>query len=45
MGRVKREWQDTDTVLAYFGKKRRRTIEKYESFVKKGISHGKDDLS
>ncbi len=41
MGRVKREWQDTDTVLAYFGKNRRRAIERYESFVEKGISHGK----
>ncbi len=41
MGRVKREWQDTDTVLAYFGKNRRRAIERYESFVEKGISHGR----
>jgi hypothetical protein len=41
MGRVKREWQDTDTVLAYFGKNRRRAIKRYESFVEKGISHGR----
>ena len=41
MGRVKREWQDTDTVLAYFGRNRRRAKERYESFVEKGISRGK----
>ena len=28
IGRVKREWQDRDTVLAYFGKRRKRAIEK-----------------
>jgi len=28
-------------VLAYFGKNRRRAIERYESFVEKGISHGR----
>ena len=36
MGRVKREWQDTDTVLAYFGENRRKAKERYESFVEKG---------
>ncbi|NVM25988.1 MAG: hypothetical protein HWN70_08755, partial [Desulfobacterales bacterium] len=41
MGRVKREWQDTDTVLAYFGKNRRTATERYESFVEQGISHGR----
>jgi len=40
MGRVKREWQDTDTVLAYFGKRRKRAIEKYEDFVGQGIEAG-----
>jgi len=40
-GMVKREWQDTDTVLAYFGKSRKRAIEGYESFVEKGIPHGR----
>ncbi|MDY6845119.1 MAG: transposase [Thermodesulfobacteriota bacterium] len=39
-GRVKREWQDTDAVLAYFGKKRKRAIEKYEDFVAEGIESG-----
>jgi hypothetical protein len=40
MGRVKREWQDTDTVLANFGKRRKRAIEKYEDFVEEGIEAG-----
>ncbi|MBE9574040.1 MAG: transposase [Proteobacteria bacterium] len=40
VGRVKRQWQDTDTVLAHFGKRRKRAIEKYEDFVQKGIEAG-----
>jgi putative transposase len=40
MGTVKRDWQDTDTVLAYFGKRRKRAIEKYEDFVGQGIEAG-----
>ncbi|MFC1824666.1 transposase [Thermodesulfobacteriota bacterium] len=40
VGIVKREWQDRDTVLAYFGKYRKRAIEKYERFVEEGIPHG-----
>ena len=40
MGRVKREWQDTDMVLAYFGKRRKRAIEEYEDFVGEGIEAG-----
>jgi hypothetical protein len=40
MGRLRRDWQDTGTVLAYFGKGRR-GIEKYEQYVREGISKGK----
>jgi putative transposase len=40
IGRVKREWQDTDTVLAYFSKRRKRAIENYEDFVQQGIDAG-----
>ncbi len=40
LGRVKREWQDIDTVLEYFGKGHR-AIEKYERYVEEGISRGK----
>jgi len=41
VGRVKRDWQDMDTVLAYFGKRRKRAIEKYENFVGEGIEAGR----
>jgi REP element-mobilizing transposase RayT len=40
MGAVKRQWQDSDTILAYFGKRRKRAIEKYERFVEEGIKAG-----
>ena len=40
IGMVKREWQDTETVLAYFGKKHKRAIEEYEDFVGEGIEAG-----
>jgi REP element-mobilizing transposase RayT len=41
MGRVKREWQDTDTLLAYFDKRRKMAIERYEGFLREGIGQGK----
>ncbi len=40
MGRVKWDWQDIDIVLAYFGKGRK-AVEKYEQYVREGISLGK----
>jgi len=40
VGRVKRDWQDTETVLAYFGDKRKEAILRYEEFVKDGVSQG-----
>ena len=40
MGKVKRQWQDTDTVLSYFGKRKKRAIEQYEDFVQQGIEAG-----
>jgi putative transposase len=40
MGRVKRDRQDTDTVLAYFSKSKKRAIETYEDFIKQGIDAG-----
>ncbi|MBN1625779.1 MAG: transposase [Deltaproteobacteria bacterium] len=41
MGHVKREWQDVDAILTYFGKRRKTAIEKYEAFVEGGIKAGK----
>lgn len=38
VGRVKRDWQDTDTILAYFGKRRKEAILRYERFIREGIS-------
>src|SRR4030067_1093181 len=40
MGRVKRDWQDIETVLSYVGK-RRKAVEKYEQYVQEGVSLGK----
>jgi putative transposase len=40
LGRVRRDWQDIDTVLGYFGKGKR-AVEKYEQYVREGISRGK----
>jgi REP element-mobilizing transposase RayT len=41
MGSVRRHWQDTDTVLAYFGKRRKEAMAQYEAFVRGGIEQGK----
>src|SRR5574337_325214 len=41
MGTVVRDWQDTATILAYFGQKRTRAVERYENFVREGISRGR----
>ena len=40
LGRVKREWQDTGTILGYFGRGWR-GIGKYEQFVREGILLGR----
>jgi len=40
MGRVERDWQDITTVLGYFGKGKR-AVEKYEQFVREGVSQGR----
>jgi putative transposase len=41
MGGVDRDWQDTAAVLAYFGQKRKRAVERYEAFVREGIPQGR----
>jgi putative transposase len=40
IGAIKRPWQDSDTILVYFGKRRRNAIEKYEKFVEEGMKAG-----
>jgi putative transposase len=41
MGRVKRDWQDTGTILAYFGMRKGSARRKYEEFVREGVFQGR----
>ena len=41
MGQVKRDWQDTDTVLSYFGRRKKGAILGYENYVGEGVSQGR----
>jgi REP element-mobilizing transposase RayT len=41
LGVVDRAWQETATVLAAFGQKRRRAIQRYEEFMGEGIAQGR----
>jgi len=41
MGKTKRDWQDTDYVLGYFGKSKGKARKEYESFVKAGLNQGR----
>jgi len=38
---VNRDWQDSETILAYFGSDRKKAREQYESFVSDGIAMGR----
>jgi putative transposase len=40
MGKVNRQWQDRDTVLAYFGRRKKRAMLRYAAFVAEGIAQG-----
>ncbi len=44
MGKIGREWQDTDSVLSYFGDERKNCVERYEKFVLDGIKEGKNQI-
>jgi len=41
MGKQKREWQDTEYVLGFFGKRLGEARKEYVSYVKKGIALGR----
>ena len=41
MGRKKREWQEIDYVLGYFGKRIGEARKKYRSYVEKGVTLGR----
>ena len=43
MGKMKREWQDTDYVLGYFGKSKGKARQGYESFIKDGLTQGRKE--
>jgi putative transposase len=40
LGRAKRKWQDVDTILSYFGKKRKKARKKYERYMGEGTKMG-----
>jgi len=41
IGSIEQEWQDTDYVLTYFGKKVNTARKEYETYVSEGISKGR----
>ncbi|MBM4333599.1 MAG: hypothetical protein FJ117_20680 [Deltaproteobacteria bacterium] len=41
MGKQKRGWQDVETVLGYFGRRKKAAIVAYESYVREGIETGR----
>lgn len=41
MGKMKREWQDTDYVLGCFGKRKAHARREYQTFVKQGLPQGR----
>jgi putative transposase len=43
MGKTKRDWQDTEYVLGYFGKSKGKARKEYESFVKAGLNQGRSE--
>jgi hypothetical protein len=46
MGKEEREWQDTEYVLSYFGKRRYQARKNYYLYMEEGINQGhRDDLT
>jgi hypothetical protein len=41
VGKVKREWQQVDYVLGFFGKRKAKARKAYEEFVAKGVEQGR----
>jgi len=41
LGRGERAWHDRETILAYFGKRRREAAKRYEAFVREGVAQGR----
>ena len=40
-GQVERDWQDIDTIRAYFARKSKKAMRRYEAFVAEGASRGR----
>ncbi|MEA3359421.1 MAG: transposase [Thermodesulfobacteriota bacterium] len=41
MDKVERQWQDTDYVLGYFGKRKSKARKEYQTFVEEGLAQGR----
>jgi len=41
MGGVKREWQDVEAILSYFGERKKKAVSAYEEYVGRGVERGK----
>ncbi|MBN2059547.1 MAG: transposase [Deltaproteobacteria bacterium] len=42
-GKIKRDWQDTDYILGYFGSSKAKARKAYEAFVKSGFKQGRKE--
>lgn len=41
VGKVKRSWQDRKAILAYFGRRRREAVRRYEGYMEEGVGMGR----
>ncbi len=41
MGVIKRDWQDTETILSFFGRQRRNAVKSYSQYVSEGVREGR----
>jgi REP element-mobilizing transposase RayT len=41
LGQVKRDWQDTNAIQGYFGRKRGEAVRRYKAFVAEGVDQGR----
>lgn len=40
LGEMRRDWQETETILSYFGKRKREAVKKYYQYVAEGMALG-----
>lgn len=40
LGEIRRDWQDTETILSLFGKRKREAVKKYSHYVAEGMAQG-----